>query len=401
MRSKFTLLSTILLLSGYLGAQSWVQKASHPGDGRHHPVTFSVDSMAYLLTGATDAGYMDDFYQYDPVNDSWTTLPDFPGVARSFAYGAATDDKAYVGFGVSDVAYLDDLWEYDPVTGDWTELASCPCAGRAHPAFVVQDNRIFVGLGNNPTNMDDWWEYDIATDNWRQLTDLPGPVRHHPFYFAAGGYVYAGFGHGAGIYKDWYRWNLDNETWEQMNDLPAQSRVAGTQMNVGDRGFVLSGDGADHSTMATGEFWEYDYQNDAWAELPPHPGVSRWAPGSFVIGNTVYLTSGEVRTGNPNAGLKNDLWSFDLDQFVSVESQDELNDAITVYPNPTVNTLFINGLDMSNEISLEILDSSGKSIGNGSLNGNVYDVSSLSPGLYFMTITENDKLIDRVKFMKK
>ena len=149
MRLKFTFISLTLLLSSYIGAQSWEQKGSHPGDGRHHPVTFSVDSMAYMLTGATDAGYMDDFYQYDPVNDSWTTLPDFPGTARSFAYGAATEDKAYVGFGVSDVAYLDDLWEYDPATGIWTELASCPCSGRAHPAFVVQDQKIFVGLGNN------------------------------------------------------------------------------------------------------------------------------------------------------------------------------------------------------------------------------------------------------------
>ncbi|PHR47069.1 MAG: hypothetical protein COA32_09095 [Fluviicola sp.] len=401
MRLKFTFLSTLLLFSIFSEAQSWQQRASLPGDGRHHPVTFAIDSMAYLLTGATDAGYMDDFYQYDPVNDTWTTLPDFPGTARSFAYGAATEDKAYVGFGVSDVAYLDDLWEYDPATGDWTELTSCPCAGRAHPAFVVQDNRIFVGLGNNPTNMKDWWEYDIATDNWRQLTDLPGPTRHHPFYFAAGGYVYAGFGHGAGIYKDWYRWNLDTETWDQVDDLPAQGRVAGTQFNVGDRGFVLSGDGEDHGTIATGEFWEYDYVADTWTALPPHPGVSRWAPGSFAIGNTVYLTSGEVRAGNPNAGLKNDLWSFDLDAIASVENLEEFNTGISVYPNPTESSLSFNGLNTSNTISLEIFDSSGKAIGNGVLNGSEYDVSALSPGLYFMTITENDKVLDRVKFMKK
>ena len=230
---------------------------------------------------------------------------------------------------------------------------------------------------------------------------MPGPPRHHPFYFAAGGSVYAGLGHGASIYKDWYRWDLGTETWEQMDDLPAQGRVAGTQFNIGDRGFVLSGDGEDHGTIATGEFWEYDYQTDTWTELPPHPGVSRWAPGSFAIGNTVYLTSGEVRAGNPNAGLKNDLWSFDLDAIASVENAEELTTGITVFPNPAESTLTFKGLDVSNNISLEVYDSSGKAINIGVLNGSEYDVSALSPGLYFMTITENDKVIDRVKFMKK
>jgi N-acetylneuraminic acid mutarotase len=399
---KITFLSIMLLASGYIGAQNWEEKAALPADGRHHPVTFAIDSLGYLLTGSTETvGSTDDFFQYDPVADSWTTLTSFPGTPRSFSYGAATEDKAYIGFGASDVAYLNDLWEYDPQTDSWTELASCPCAGRAHPTFVIQDQKIFVGQGNNPTNMKDWWEYNIATDNWRQLTDLPGSPRHHPFYFAAGGSVYTGLGHGASIYKDWYRWDLVTETWETMDDLPSQGRVAGTQLNIGDRGFIMSGDGENHGTIATGEFWEYDYQSDSWTELTAHPGVSRWAPGSFAIGNTVYFTSGEVRSGNPNAGIKNDLWSFDLDAIASVQDSEELNNEVTVYPNPTESSLSFTGLDMSNAVSLEIFDSSGKAISSGVLNGSEYDVSALSPGLYFITVTENNKLIDRVKFMKR
>ncbi|MEX2484756.1 MAG: kelch repeat-containing protein [Brumimicrobium sp.] len=402
MQLKYTFLSAFMLFSICAQAQNWEQKAAHPGDGRHHPVTFTIDSMAYLLTGSTNIdGATKDFYKYDPLADSWLTLPDFPGPARSYAYGAAADGKAYMGFGATTNTYLNDLWEFDPVTGDWNQLASCPCTARTHPAFVIQDQKIFVGLGNNPTNLKDWWEYDIASDSWRQLTDLPGPTRHHPFYFAAGGYVYVGLGHGAGIYKDWYRWDLDTETWDQMNDLPAQGRVAGTQLNIGDRGFVMSGDGENHGTIATGEFWEYDYQADSWTELPPHPGVSRWAPGSFAIGNTVYLTSGEIRPGNPDAGLQNDLWSFDLDAIASVENNDDLKAEITVYPNPTEKTLFINGLKASNTVSIEVFDSSGKTVKNGELNGNSLDVSELNPGLYFMTIKKNDEVVDRVKFVKE
>jgi N-acetylneuraminic acid mutarotase len=402
MRLKFTLLSITMLLTIYTEAQSWEQKADYPGDGRHHPVTFAIDSIGYLLTGSTDVDNVtDDFYQYDPVTDSWSALPNFSGPARSFSYGAASGGKAYMGFGATTTTYLNDLWEYDPVTDNWTELTSCPCAGRTHPAFIIEDQKIFVGLGNNPTNLKDWWEYNIVTDTWRQLTDLPGPTRHHPFYFAAGGYVYAGLGHGTSIFKDWYRWNLDTETWDQMADLPAQGRVAGTQFNIGDRGFVMSGDGENHGTMPTGEFWEYDYQTDAWTALTSHPGVSRWAPGSFAIGNTAYFTSGEVQSGNPNAGLKNDLWSFDLGATAAVENAEALKAEIKVYPNPTEESLSINGLNLSNTVSLEVFDSSGKAVKSGELNGNSFDVSELNSGLYFMTIKENDEVVDRVKFMKK
>lgn len=400
---KISLLFGAMLFSVVASSQTWEERTAYPGNGRHHPATFVIDSMAYLLTGSTSSGFTNDFYRYDPQADSWVDLPNFPGAARSFSHGTSANGKGYIGFGVSNNDYLNDLWEFDPVTGDWTELASCPCSKRAHPAFIIEDQKLFVGLGNYSSNFKDWWEYNITTNTWRQLTDLPGPTRHHPYYFAVGGSVYAGLGHGANmnIYKDWYRWDLDTETWEQMNDLPAQGRVAGTQFSIGDRGFILSGDGEDHSTIATGEFWEYDYQTDTWEELPPHPGVSRWAPGSFAIGNTVYFTSGEVHAVNPNAGLKNDLWSFVYEAIASTENSADLNTEITLYPNPSENYVSFKGLNTITPVLLEVYDSSGKIIKKGVLKNGVFDVSDLNSGLYFIALIDDNEVLERVKFIKK
>jgi len=75
---------------------------------------------------------------------------------------------------------------------------------------------------------------------------------------------------------------------------------------------VLSGDGDDHGWMKTGEFHIYSPQNDFWAALPPHPGHSRWAPGSFVIGKRVFFTSGVDRK---KRNILNDLWEIDLQTF--------------------------------------------------------------------------------------
>jgi N-acetylneuraminic acid mutarotase len=403
MLSKWWIVFLILFFSFQLSAQSWEQRASHPGDPRHHPATFVIDGLAYLLTGSTETTNTKDFYRYDPTTDEWSTLPDFPGEARSFSYAVSNNGKGYLGFGVSNTDYLNDLWEYDAETGVWTELASCPCTKRAHPAFVVQDDKIFVGLGNYTSNLKDWWEYNIETDSWRQLPDLPGPERHHPYHFAVGGSVYVGLGHGAGmtIYQDWYRWDLSSETWEIMQNLPAEARVAGTQLNSGDRGFILSGDGDDHSTMETGEFWEYDYMTDSWSSLPAHPGVSRWAPGSFVIGDTVYFTSGEVRQGNPDAGLKNDLWRFALEGVASNESIESNQTEVVAYPNPANDWLSIDGLQLEKDVKLQIYDASGKMLKSMNYTGAKVDISSFAPGFYFVSILQENKVLDRIKFMKE
>jgi N-acetylneuraminic acid mutarotase len=408
MQNKFTVLTIALLSFGTLTAQTWEQKTSNPGDGRHHPVTFSLDGKGYMVTGSTDfTTGTTDFYEYDPVADSWTTLQNFYGLGRGYSIGDTWAGKAYMGFGFGATGnYLKDLWEYDPTTGNWTELAACPCAERIHPAFVIEDGLLFVGLGNNDVdgNLNDWWEYNIATDTWRQLTDLPGPPRHHPYMFSANGDVYTGLGHSSGpgtnVQQDWYKWDITAETWTPLNDLPAEGRVAGTQFSIGDRGFILSGDGDNHGAMQTGEFWEYDYQNDSWTELPPHPSVSRWAPGSFTIGNVVYFTAGEVRPGNPNAGLKADLWSFDLDAIANVPSEDQFAEVV-LYPNPTTSSIQLKGISAEDDVQLSIINSTGQTVLKPDYTNDNINLAHLNAGFYYLTLQKDETFVKRIKFVKQ
>ncbi|RYM31444.1 T9SS type A sorting domain-containing protein [Brumimicrobium glaciale] len=406
MKHNFTALFTALLFFGTINAQSWQQKSSNPGDSRHHPVSFSLDGKGYMVTGSTDlVDETTDFYEYDPVADTWATLPDFTGVGRGFSIGDTWNGKAYMGFGFgANNAYLNDLWVFDPATNAWTELASCPCAKRIHPTFVIEDGLLFVGMGNNNVNgnMKDWWEYNIASDSWRQLPDLPGLERHHPYMFSADGDVYTGLGHGNGpgtkVFKDWYKWEIATETWVQLNDFPAEGRVAGTQLSIGDRGFIISGDGDNHNSIPSGEFWEYDYQNDAWNELPPHPGLSRWAPGSFAIGNVVYFGAGQVRNGS-NAGLKNDLWSFDLATYVGVTTENKLSE-ITLYPNPVISNIQLNGISSEDNATIQITNSAGQTVFKQNYSGGKIDASHLNAGFYFLNIIKAKGTVERIKFIK-
>lgn len=337
-----------------------------PGPARHHPITFANETHGFLLTGSTvEQSVSSDFYLYDAASGSWADLSSntasaFPGAPRSFGYGVVLNipfhPKAYIGMGAGETGLLNDLWEFDMITHVWKELASMPSPGRRHPAMnavrktndehrkedTVEQWEIHVGLGDGSGgNLNDWWIYDIATDTWEAVPDLPASARHHPFHFSLGAYSYTGLGHSSvGIERDWF--HMENRTWmtepnfESFNDegalVTTEARVAGTQFSIelngedsnsllqesgsteslsGALGFVLSGDGDDHGSMTEGEFHAFDRNTGRWLILPPHPGRSRWAPGSFVMRGSavVYFTSGYDRTSQT---LFNDLWRMDL-----------------------------------------------------------------------------------------
>ena len=298
-------------------SQNWEFIGFYPADGRHHPITFSYDKFGFVIAGQNSAGeYLSDVLRYNAEQNTWEELSSFPGGPRGYAYGVADDLYAYIGFGSNYDGYPTDWWRYDMVNDSWLELASFPYLGRDHPAMILADDKIFVGMGSiDGENLGDWWQYDILNDNWSEKTNFNFGDRHHPFYFSINNIPYVGFGHGNSqnndvlIYNDFYRYNITSETWTQLNDFPSEARVAGTQFSYNGKGYVMSGDGDDHEPLDSGELWEYNPISDTWSQLASHPGGARWAPGSFVIDCTVYLTSGYE---SPSDTYYNDILKFQL-----------------------------------------------------------------------------------------
>jgi N-acetylneuraminic acid mutarotase len=389
---KQILLYALLLSVNFLFAQSWEPVASLPGgdiNARHHPVNFSIDGYGYLLTGTVNGQPAYDFMRYEAATDTWEMLPEFPGQARSFAYGTARGTKAYVGFGGFGGAYFKDLWEYDTETEEWTQLADCPCDARLHPAFVQLDDKIFVGMGNNQSNLKDWWEYDIPTDTWTQKDDLPGPTRHHPFYFGIGDIAYVGFGHGnnfqgnLSIYKDFYQFDPATDEWTQLNDFPGEARVAGTQFDYNGKGYILSGDGDNHSFMEEGEFWEYEPETDTWTQLPSHPGGSRWAPGNFVIDNYVYFMCGESIQQ-----LESDMMRFELEP-LNTNTKEVAANSIAVFPNPAKDFIVIQD-DITQYAEVRLVNHYGQLV--QTIFTNQVSVESLPSGVYYLQFFNEERL---------
>lgn len=392
MKNIYTLF-TLLFFSAYLQAQNWNTLNGIP-EGIHHPVTFALGNFGYSLTGTNTFGNdTKKMYRYNPITDTWATMSDFPGSSRSFSIGLSYGGYGYMGFGVSGNQYLRDLWRFDPSTNQWTRLADCPGLARRHPAFMAANNKIYVGLGNdNRGDLKDFWVYDIATDTWTQLPDIPGDARHHPFMFGVEGEVFAGMGHGGPIiYDDWYRFDTVLNNWVAMNDFPGEARVAGTQFSHAGRGYVLSGDGDNHSFMATGEFWEYQYQNDSWTQLSPHPGRSRWAPGSFVIADTLYFFGGVNRANNT---FPTDMFSYQLNSTLDKEEYTAFE--WSVYPNPTKNGILYLESEEPIEVA-RILSLNGQELQRIEGNLSRLDISQLPVGLYLLEVKTVDGLSSRKK----
>ncbi|MFT5668196.1 MAG: N-acetylneuraminic acid mutarotase [Vicingaceae bacterium] len=392
-----TLLVSFLLISTSIFAQTWVQQANMPSP-RHHPITFSLNGMGYSATGSTlNNQVTNDFYDYNPITNTWGTMPSFPGPARSFGISTLSNGKAYLGFGVTRTQYLKDFWSFDATDSSWTQLASCVCNARRHPAMVSTGNKIYVGLGNDASgDLNDWWMYDIIANTWMQISDLPGIPRHHPFMFNAGGEVFAGMGHGGGIiHNDWYKLDTATNSWTTMSPFPGEARVAGTQFEVNGYGYVLSGDGSNHSFMSTGEMWRYDPNGDSWMQMLSHPNQSRWAPGSFVINDEVYFFGGLNRATNL---FPNESWKFDLtDTTSSINEIDQVLENTFIYPNPSSDFIFWKSHRSISDV--RVYNGVGQLVFTSAANVQRMDVNGLNDGLYFVQFFDRTKIIKTSKVL--
>jgi hypothetical protein len=114
--------------------------------------------------------------------------------------------------------------------------------------------------------------------------------------------------------------------------------------------FILCGDGDDHGHMATGEFHVFDPSSKPssgtatatgrWRSLSPHPGRSRWAPGSFVLWDTAHVYfSGGYDHVNRLLFFADYLWTIDLSSLFLPNDDDSNSNAppsLTTTPPPSI-----------------------------------------------------------------
>ena len=188
---------------------SWTQKANFPGGARHFSSVFVLYNNAYFGTGALSSAPVEDMWMYDSVDDTWTQMANFAGGARAGAYGITIGDTAYVGGGVAGTinpVYLNDFWRYDPFNDSWLQVADFGIVGKSGPAAFVSGDRPTVGAGGaaNSSFTSDMWQYNSATDMWDSVASFGGGDRSYAVAFGVNGKGYMGLGSDGSLHNDWW-----------------------------------------------------------------------------------------------------------------------------------------------------------------------------------------------------
>lgn len=101
MKALFIFIFTFISIihNPLLAQAGWEQKSDLPATGRINPISFSIGDKGYFGTGSVNSTRYNDFWEYDPENDTWTQKADVSSVGRTGAVSFAINDRGYVGMG--------------------------------------------------------------------------------------------------------------------------------------------------------------------------------------------------------------------------------------------------------------------------------------------------------------
>ena len=183
---------------------SWEQKANFPSDGRNHPAMIEVNNKIYMGCGSNDNGNLGDWWEYDILSDSWTQKASIIGNNRHHPFYFGIGDYAYVGFGHgsypgpgsnSSGSYIyNDFYRYDPSNDSWVQLNDFPGEARVAGTQFSYDGKGYIlsGDGNDhgPLDNGEFWQYNPSSDSWTQMLSHPGGAIWAPGNFIIGCDVY-------------------------------------------------------------------------------------------------------------------------------------------------------------------------------------------------------------------
>ncbi|MDO9153456.1 MAG: hypothetical protein Q7U47_07085 [Paludibacter sp.] len=150
---------------------------------------------------------------------------------------------------------------------------------------------------------------------FNEITPMPGTGRASAVAFVINGKGYVALGRSAaqsGVLKDCWQYdpNKSDSCWKRKADFPGIGRVKATAAVVNGKAYVGLGFdisiGVYNYDAYLKDFWMYDPQTDSWTQKANFPSNYTDACGSFVVNNTIYVTS-----GMDGASFGNEVWKYD------------------------------------------------------------------------------------------
>ncbi|MCC7303749.1 MAG: T9SS type A sorting domain-containing protein [Bacteroidia bacterium] len=380
----FSLTLSLLILSSSFAQGVWTQKADYPDDARTAACGFVIGNGGYLGCGFDSASFRRSFNVYNPATNMWLTVSSLGGVngsglSRDAAVGFSIGNKGYVGTGQGSIPYLNDFWEYNPVNDTWTQKMSFPGTARRKAVGFSNGAKGYIGLGQDAVGFkNDFYEYDPGNNNWTVKAVFPGTARQLAVAFVIGTNAYVGTGDDGVNKADMYKFNTLTNTWSPVAAFPGLPRKGACAFALGGYGFV--GTGYDNTLSNVADFWRYDSNNNAWSMVAAFGGGARSNMVGMMIGGLGYAGTGY------EGSVKRDWWEFNPP--LGVEEESSL--VFSVYPNPVIDHCTVSLTEPLTDGLLTIYDLQGRRVHQQTAEGIQILVTpyGLPAGTYFLEISE-------------
>jgi N-acetylneuraminic acid mutarotase len=323
------LVVTVMVLSGLWGdfavrAQQghWVKLAPFP-DPCPELIGASANGKMYAFGGLLGPAVKGLVYEYDPAANTWTKKRNMPLPAHhvmAVGYG----DKIYLfgGGGMQtpggpNWVPLDNSWEYDTAHDAWKALAPMPTPRGAGVAALVGTKVYVIGgasvhpgaklVSLTPTgphrSLDTNEVYDISTNKWESRSPMP-TGRNHMAVGVVNGKIYVIGGRVGSVFVVASATDIVEEYdpatdhWGYAMARMPTARSGLTFATYAGKIYVAGGEYLNN--LIVGAFRDleaYDPATDSWSVLPPME-LPRNAPAAAVIGNRLYIVSGQMQSGS-------------------------------------------------------------------------------------------------------
>lgn len=379
----------LILFTGSLCGQTWLQLADLPDVGRDDGVAVMADNQLFFGTGLrADWSYGREFYSLDPVTAAWGTVAPMPaGAQRQYACAFAGPSCFFVFGGDGVGGPLNNLYKYSLLTNSWSQMTSKPGNGLfGASCFCFGDNIIIAGgkfQGSGPASSE-VWQYTISSDTWLQKNNFPygGRFRASATVMNGTGYLMFGLDQNNLFKKTMHSYDPATDSWTPLPDFPQTYGRAYAALNFIDDRLILFG-GYDSLNTYHKDVW-YFKPGMGWQQGNDFPSFGRKGGMAAVAGNKFYYSCGITVSDQ----RQKETWVLDLP--VGIEKQEHEKE-VRVYPNPCSDVLLFESRRLPGSARIEILDSSGRCVEQltGQHVSGVFsiNVAHLPPGAYFVKIS--------------
>ncbi len=300
----------------------WLKLAPFP-DPCPELIGATANGKLYAFGGLLGQNVKGLVYEYDPAANKWNKKKNMPLPAHH-AMAVGYGDKVYL-FGGGGIVTpggpnwvpLDNSWEYDTTHDTWRALAPMPTPRGAGIAALVGTKVYVIGgasvhpgarlVSLTPTgphrSLDTNEVYDISTNKWETRSPMP-TGRNHMAAGVVNGKIYVIGGRVGSVFVVASATDIVEEydpatdTWGYAKARMPTPRSGLTFATYAGKIYVIGGEYLNN--LIVGAFRDveaYDPASDTWSILSPMD-LPRNAPASAVIGNRLYVISGQMQSGS-------------------------------------------------------------------------------------------------------